>query len=170
MSKSQKRAGGNIIKFMAILLVLTIIARGASGATLAVVSTTNPSRGEVIQMISGSAVVSSTDTLDVFAPEGLTIQEMLARVGQTLRSGDVLAKFDMHEIQTKLIHETAALDKMLLEIEALARNEAVDSNNLTNNQRYLARAYEDYNSTKKQGEADVAAAQAELNEAQADLN
>jgi len=169
-NKSQLRAGANIVKFMAVLIVLTIIARGASGATLAMVSVVNPSRGEITQMISGNALVSSMDTLDVYAPEGLTIQEMIAVSGQTYKPGDALVRFDLHEINMKLTRENAALEKMLLDIEALERDEAVDSNNLNNNQRYLTRAQEDYDSTKKQGEADVAAAQAALNEAQAALN
>ena len=170
MSKTQKRAGGNIIKFAAVLIVLTIVARGTSGATLARVTITSPSRGEIVQAVNGSAVVSSTDTVDVFAPEGLTVLEMMAKVGQMVKENDALAKFDVSEINTKLIRETAALDKKLLDIEMLEHTDAVDSSNLQNNQRYLARANEDYNSTKKQGEADVAAAQAALNEALAALN
>jgi len=167
---SQKRAGMNIVKFMALLLVLTIIARGASGATMTRVSTTNPGRGEIALEVTGNAVVSSVGTLDVFAPEGLMIAEMLASVGQTVDIGDAIAKFDMHELTEKLVRENAALDRLLLDLEVSERTETVDSNNLTNNQRYLARAREDYNLTKAQGEADVVAAQSVLNNAQSALN
>jgi len=165
MSKTQRWAGVNVIQFMAVLLVLTIVARGASGATLARVYTTFPSRGEIIQEVSGTAVVSSTDTLDIFAPEGLVITEMLASVGQTVQVGDAVARFNIREINIKLIRETAVLEKMLLDMEILERSDSVDSFNVDNNQRSLARAYEDFNSTKRRGEADVAAAQAALNEA-----
>jgi len=168
-SKTQKRAGLNIIKFMAVLLVLTIIARGASGATLAVVYTANPSRSEIIQAVNGNATVSSTDTLDIFVPEGLTITEVLAIVGQSVKSGEAVAKLDIHEISTKIIRENATLEKMLLDLETLERDESVDTNSLSNNQRYLNRANEDYNSVRRQGEADVAKAQAELNKAQSEL-
>ena len=165
MSKMQRRAGANVIKFMAVLLVLTIIARGAGGATLARVYTTSPSRAEIVQEVSGTAIVSSTDILDIFAPEGLVITEMLAGVGQSLQPGDAVARFDMLEVDTKLIRETAVLDKKLLDMEILERSEAVDSFGVDNNQRSLTRAYEDFNSVKRQGEADLAAAQAALNEA-----
>jgi len=158
MSKMQRRAGANIIKFMAVLLVLTIIARGVSGAALARVYTTFPSRGEIVQEVSGTAIVSSSDTIDIFAPEGLVITDMLASVGQTIQVGDAVARFDIHEINTKLIRETAEFEKKLLDMEILERSEAVDSFNVDNNQRALVRAHEDFNLTKRRGEADAAAA------------
>jgi multidrug efflux pump subunit AcrA (membrane-fusion protein) len=161
----QKRAGMNIIKFVAILVILTIVARGVSGATLPTVSTASPSRGEIIQAVSGNAVVSSTDTVGIYAPEGLRIQEMLTGAGQTVDVNEPVALLDIDEIVNKLIRETASLDKMLFDLDALENVDTVDSTNLNNQQRYLNRAHEDYNLTKLQANTDIAAAQSTLDEA-----
>ena len=154
-STSQKRAGMNIIKFVAILVILTIIARGVSGATLPTVSITTPSRGEIIKAVSGNAVVSSTDTVGIYAPEGLLIHEMLTGAGRIVDVNEPVALFDIDEVINKLIRETASLDKMLLDLEALENVDTVDSTNLRNQQRQLDRAHEDYNSTMRQANVDT---------------
>jgi len=167
---AQRRAGGNIVKFMAILLALTFVARGTSGATLARVSLSNPARAEIVQAVTGHATVSAMDVLDIFAPEGLIITEMLAGVGQTVNTGDAVARFDMAEINEKLSREAASLDKMLLEVENLERSAATDNASLDSARRVLDRAIEDHESAIAQAEADIATAKADLDEAIAKLS
>ena len=162
--KAQRRAGGNIIKFLAALLALTLIARGTSGATLARVEVSAPSRNEIIEAVSGSATVSVRDSLDISAPEGLTIVEMLVGAGQTVSNGDAIAVFDMSEVQTKLSRESAALEKMLLDMDKLDRIESSDSTSLENSLRNLRRAQDDYKATSTQGENDISAASDALDE------
>ena len=163
--KAQRRAGGNIVKFLAFLLALTLIARGTSGATLARVELSTPSRGEIVEAVSGNAVVSVRDSLDITAPEGLTIMEMLVGAGQTVNNGDALALFDMGEITAKLTRETAALDKLLLDLDKLDRTENTDSTSLENALRNLRRAQDDYTAAEAQGESDISAANEVLDEA-----
>ena len=62
---AQRRAGGHLIQFLAGLLALTLIARGTSGATLAKVDVSGPSRGEIVEAVTGNATVSARDTLDI---------------------------------------------------------------------------------------------------------
>ena len=163
--KAQRRAGGNIIKFLALLLVLTLIARGTSGATLARVEVSAPSRNEIVEAVTGNATVSVRDSLDITAPEGLTIVEMLVGAGQTVSNGDALALFDMDEINAKLTRETAALDKLNLDLEKLDRTESTDSTSLENAMRNLRRAQDDYATVEAQGESDISAANEVLDEA-----
>ena len=163
--KAQRRAGGNIIKFLALLLVLTLIARGTSGATLTKVELSSPSRNEIIEAITGNATVSSRDSLDITVPEGLTIVEMLVGAGQTVDYGEALAVFDMTEVNVKLTREATALDKLLLDLEKLDRDERTDSVSMENALRSLRRAQDDYASVQTQGEDDVSAARETLDEA-----
>ena len=156
--KRQSRAAGNIAKFLAALFALTMIARGTSGATLARVELSNPSRAEIIDAVTGSADVSVVDTIDISAPEGLTIAEMLAVVGQSVMTGDAVAIFDIDEIQERLTREIAKLDKLLFDLSNLERDVQVDASALETARRSLRRAQEDYNTIRAQGEADVAAA------------
>ena len=162
--KAQRRAVGNIAKFMVGLLVLTLIARGTSGATLAKVDLSNTSRSEIVEAVTGSATVSSRDSLDITVPEGLTIKEMLVGTGGTVEIGDAVATFDMSEIRDKLLRETAGLDKLALDLEKLEKSEANDSSSLDNARRSLRRANDDYDAAKTQGESDVATARKDLEE------
>ena len=162
--KAQRRAGGNIVKFIAALLVLTLVARGTSGATLARVEVANPSRSEIVDAVTGNATVTARDSLDVTVPEGLTIREMLVGQGQSVEAGDAIAALDLAEIQEKLIRATASLDKLLLDLVKLERDEAADSASRENARRNLNRAQEDYNTVRLQGEADVAAARKSLDD------
>jgi hypothetical protein len=162
--KAQRRAGGNIIKFLAGLLALTLIARGTSGATLARVEVSAPKRSEIVESVTGKATVSARDSLDITAPEGLTIVEMLAGAGQTVNVGDAVALFDMTELEGKLIRESAALDKLLLDLEKADRTDRSDSTSLENAMRSLKRVQDDYEAVKAQGEADVKTAKEALDE------
>ena len=159
---AQARAGANILKFLAALLVLTLIARGTNGATLAKVELSPPERGEIVEAVEGSASVAVRDTLELTAPEGLTILEMLAGVGQTLQAGDPVARLDLEEITEKLARAEAELHKLELELAKLEKSEAADSTSLDNARRSLERLLEDYETVKTQGESDTAAAQAAL--------
>ena len=161
----QRRVAGYIVNFMLGLLVLTLIVRGTSAATLARVDIANPTRNEIVEAITGKASVSACDTLDIFAPEGLTIEDVFVGQGQTVIVGDAVALFDMDEVQEKLTRENANLEKLLLDLEKLERTEDTDSTSLESAQRNLLRAHEDYSTVKAQGEADIASARAALEDA-----
>ena len=161
----QRRAAGNIFKFLALLLALTIIARGTSAATLARVDVSAPARSSIVDAVTGNATVSSRDTLDVTAPEGLTVSEMIAGVGQSVKTGDELARFDRDEVEEKLLRERISLDRMLYDLDRYERSEAADASPIDTAMRSLRRAQEDYDTTRRQGETDVAAARTALNEA-----
>jgi len=161
---AQRKAGGNIIKFLAALLALTLIARGTSGATLAKVELVSPSRSEIVDLVSGSAIVSARDSIDIKLPEGLTVVEMPVGAGQTVRVGDVVATLNTDEVNAKLIRAKASLEKMLFDMEKLLRTDTVDTSLVENARRSLRRAQEDYSGVKAQGEADIRAAKTTLDE------
>jgi len=160
--KAQRRAVGNIAKFMAGLLVLTLIARGTSGATLARVDISGTSRSEIVEAVNGTATVSARDSLNITVPEGLTIKEMLVGAGQTVEVGDAVATFDIAEVQDKLIRETVSLDKLRLDLDKLEKSDTTDSVSIDNARRSLRRAQDDYDSTKAQGDTDISDARKNL--------
>ena len=162
---NQRRTGGYIVSFAAGLLVLTLIARGTGAATLAKVETTAPERNDIVEAVTGKANVSVRDTLDVFAPEGLTISEISVGQGQTVQVGDAIAQFDMDEVLEKLARENAALEKLLLDLEKLERTEDADATSLESAERNLTRVQEDYAAVKTQGETDIAEAKKTLEDA-----
>ena len=167
--KKQRRSAGNIFKFFAFLLALTLIARGTNSATLARVEVTAPTRARIVDAVTGTASVSAKNTLEVYAPEGLTIVEIMVDAGQSVKSGDALARFDEDEVVEKLERERAGLETMLLDLERLERPEATDSSALETARRNLERTQEDYSITKREGEDSVNAARNALDEALNDI-
>ncbi|MCL2372657.1 MAG: hypothetical protein FWC78_04565 [Defluviitaleaceae bacterium] len=159
---AQRRSAGNIFKFLAMLLAFTLIARGTSGATLARVVLASPERSEIIEAIAGTATVYATDTLEITAPQGLVIDEMLVNIGQNIERGDAIARFCLEELKTQRIRDEASLNMMQLDMERLENGDSVDVSQIENAQRSLQRAQEDYNATVRQGNADIAEAQEAL--------
>ena len=157
---AQRRSAGNIFKFLAILLALTLIARGTSGATLARVELTTPVRSEIIDAVSGTATVEATDFIEIIVPEGLVLTEMLVGIGQTVAIGDPIAV--LGEVADRHIRETANLERMNLDLARLEREENPDATAIENAQRNLNRARDDYYTTVRQGAEDVANARAAL--------
>ena len=158
----QRRSAGNIVKFLILLLVFTLIARGTSGATLARVDIETPIRSEIIDSISGIATVSTADTLDITAPSGLIITEMLIGAGQQIEPGDAIAVFNLNEVEERHARETASFERMALDLERLERGENIDASPVDSARRNLTRTQEDYQNTVRQGQEDISAARESL--------
>jgi len=159
---AQRRAGGNIIKFMVLMLVFTLVARGTSGVTLARVTLAAPTRSDIVEAISGTATVGTIGLIEKPAIHGLTIAEMLVGVGQEVRVGDAIGVFELEGVEELLIRETASLYTMRADMERLQRGETIDPSTLETAQRTLRRAQEDYTNTVRQGEEDIRTAREEL--------
>ncbi len=168
--ESQKKALGNILKFMALVLVFTIVARGAAGATLAKVDTVTPYPGEIVESLQANGTVQAASSLPITAPAGLTLKEVLVVPGQTVSIGDAIARFDTEEIAEGRQRAQLDLDEMNLNLQKLERGETYDGSALTNAQNALTWAEQDYNNTQATGNAAIAAAQTALNNALSTLD
>lgn len=160
--ETQRKAGKNLLRFFVLILIVTLVARGTAGATLPLVNTTRPSSGEIIQKVRGTGTVKTSGSQLVDVPEGLTVKQLDASVGESVSAGDPLAKFDTDEIAEQLQRQTTSLDEMRLKLQQLQRGTPYDGSSLESAQRTLARAQQDYDSTKTQGETSVANAQQAL--------
>ncbi|MCL2604871.1 MAG: hypothetical protein FWD90_10370 [Defluviitaleaceae bacterium] len=158
----QRRAAGNIFKFLAFMLIFTLVARGTSGATLARVTVSIPARGEIIEAINGTATVMPMGSIEITALEGLTIEEIFIGVGQEVLIGDAVARFCLDELSVMRIRENARLDQMRFDFERHEYTEPLDASALENARRTLARAREDYASAIHEGEEDIDAAKEAL--------
>ena len=170
METEQQYAIRNIIRFMIIIFVITIIARGTSAVTLARVEIQNPTRAEIVEAIIGTAEVVAKDTIDVMVPEGLMISEMLVNEGQSVSIGDKLAVFSAAQLEEVFIRETAKLDRLILDLEILERSETPDEFALRSAEISLRRAQEDYNIARTRNDAEVATARREYNTAKGKLS
>ena len=167
--KNQSRAFGNLLRFFALMLVLTIIARGASASVLPKVHVSVPSRAEITEGYSGYANISAGRASEISVPEGLTILQMLVGAGQMVAAGDPIARFDISGLNERIIIETAALDKLNLEFSKLTRDETADAALLESAKLSLLRAEEDFKTIKAQCSSETAAAAAAFAEAEKKL-
>ena len=60
---SQRRALGNILRFVSLMLVFTLVARGAAAATLPRVGLSRPAAGEIVQALQAGGTVQGADPL-----------------------------------------------------------------------------------------------------------
>ena len=70
-------------------------------------------RGDVEATITGNGRLESADTLDVFLPEGVKIEEVLVEAGDGVKQGDALATLEqdsLQELAAQLSGELSALD------------------------------------------------------------
>lgn len=139
----QKRAGLNILRFFALVLIVTLVARGTAGATLAKVQLGSAAAGEIVEKYTGAATVKAGGSHLVKAPEGLSLEEILADPGQPVEPGDPLLRFATGELEEMISREDTALRELELKLKQLERGEAVDGTTLTEAQRRLERARQD---------------------------
>lgn len=161
----QVRSGKNIIIFVAVMLVLTVVARGSSAATLATVTTAKYSSAEVITALTGTGTVKSSSNIDITVPQELTIKEVLAEVGQTVAPGDGLLRFDTAEIDEKIATLKNEIKKNELSYSELTGSTSHDSTNLAQAQSSLQWAREDLSAAKKNGDKLVSDAESALADA-----
>ncbi len=161
----QQKSGRNIVIFLGVMIILTTIARGISGATLAVVQTVSASSDEVTRSITGYGSVNARGGSQISAPADLTIEEMLVSGGQKIAADDEIARFDLEEVTEKLDRAKAELSALEVQLKQLEQASTHDSSAVTSAQQELQWAKEDYETTKAAGTKAVTAAREALNTA-----
>mgnify|MGYP000659468834 CR=1 FL=1 len=95
----------------ALLLVLTLLARGTAGAAMASVTVQRPSSGNVTKSVRTTATVSFAGGTPFTVPAGLLVMAVPVQAGQTVKAGDTLAVFDAAEVDRAVNAKRAALQQ-----------------------------------------------------------
>lgn len=155
----QRRALGRAGRFFAAMLVCTLVARGASGATMAEVSLEKPASANLSDSLTASGSIEAAAPSDIEVPEGLKVTEVAAAAGQKVNAGDLLAKVDADELDRAVRAQQAQVQKQQLALEALREEQPVDSSGVDAAQTALAGAQADRD--RANGRAAEAVQQAE---------
>lgn len=166
---SQKKAGANLIKFFALVLVFTLVSRGTRAAAMPVVSTTRADKGEIIDKIALTGYVNTAREQEIILPEGLTISEVLAGTGQKLEKGGLLFRLDSAEVDELIKREENTLKELELKQKQAQRGESYDGTALAGAQAAADRAQQDYARQEEDSAHAIARAEAALSEAGAEL-
>ena len=165
LDPQQHRRAGNIARFFAVLLVLTLVARGTSGATMPVVTVQTPSSGSVSQSVEATGTVGYTGGTPFTVPAGLLVTGVPVQQGQQVTAGDVLATFDEAELGRAVDAKRAQLQQLQTQAAQQAKGEAADPYAAQLAQQQLQRAYQDTQNTWADGQEEVDRARQKRSEA-----
>ena len=169
MDPRQRQRLGWIARFFALLLVLTLLARGTAGATMPTVTVQKPTPGNVTKSVRTIGTVSLAGGTPFTEPTGLLVLSVPVRAGQTVRAGDTLAVFDAAEVDRAVNAKRAALQQAQTQAAQQAAGDSADSFSAELAQQQLERAYEDTHKTYADGEESVARAAQKRDDAAAAL-
>ncbi len=169
MDPSQRKRLSWVARFFALLLVLTLVARGTAGAAMATVTVQKPSSGSVSKNVRTTGTVSLAGGTPFTVPEGLLVLSVPVQAGQTVRTGDVLAVFDKDEVDRAVNAKRAALQQAQVQAAQQAAGESADPFAARQAQTQLERAYEETHKVYADGEESVARAKQKRDEAAAAL-
>ena len=170
LSGTQGRALKGMAQFFAAMLVCTMIARGTAGATLAVVQTASPRRGELVQGLTADAALSAGEVQNVKAPAGLVLEKYFVPAGGRVEADTPLAQFDPDGVKDALARAKTELARLRLQREKLLAGDTADTSSLSSASTQRDRAQADYNAQKAQNDAAVAAARNDADTAQSALD
>lgn len=143
-SSGMARPGRYTLRFFAAMLVLTLVARGTSGAAMPQVRLTSPSQGTIVQQASASAVITAGEGETLALPAGVTVDALYATVGQSLKAGDPILQLSETELQDALAAANANRAQQQAQLDQLSVCAEPDESAVTAARQGLERAKEDY--------------------------
>lgn len=160
---------GNIVRFFAVLLVITLIARGTAGATMPVVTLQAPSSGTVSRNVMMNGTISYAGGTPFTLPSGLLVTSVPVQVGQTVKAGDTLATFDEEELKRAVASKQAELQQVEVQAAQQVEEDSADPYSAQLAQEQLERAYAETQKTYEEGLESVERMRLKRNEAAQDL-
>lgn len=155
---TQKNAFAHMVKFFLMMLLLTLIARGTSGALMARVELTTPIQYTVTRDLRTLGTVEPRERTAVTMPSGLTVDQLLAESGTFLEAGDPMVRFDAKKLETTLARKKAQLKQLKVQLLTLQNCQNAPDDALTAAQRDYDRAYDAW----EQAQTEVTAAEQAL--------
>ena len=92
----------------------------------AVVSEATVMTGSISTTVSGSGMLSDSDTTQIVLPKGVKLEKILVKAGETVKKGDDLATVDISSVMSAMSDTQAELDKLDEQLRTAA-NETVSS-------------------------------------------
>ncbi|HJA25033.1 MAG TPA: hypothetical protein H9795_03130, partial [Candidatus Fournierella merdigallinarum] len=136
--------GRYALRFFAAMAVLTLVARGVFGASLARVSLTSPTRGTIVQKASVSATITAGQSEALALPAGVTVAALYVAAGQQCKEGEALVLLELEELQDALDAAKATRSQQEAQLARLSASTAADGSSVAFARQSLDRAKEDY--------------------------
>lgn len=166
----QRAALGSVVRFFAVLVVLTLVARGTAGATMPLVTTTRPGNGRVSTSFTGTGTVAKDAGAPFTLPADLLVTRVDVKAGETIHAGDVIAAFDGTEVAQTIAAKQAALAKMEVQAAQLAKGKQADPFAANQAQEGLQRSYASFHKADDAGQQGIQDAKDARDSAQSALD
>lgn len=132
--KFQERIIKILVYFIIFMIICTIISRFADSLTVPIVETEKVTSASISHNITASGIISANNQESIFSIEGITITSINVQKGKNVKAGDVLFTLNKEEIEERISN---------LE------------NELSNKEKTLSRAVEDYNIALKKEDKNI---------------
>lgn len=144
-NNEQSKAFVRVIQFFAIMLVLTIFARGTAGVTMPRVTAANTKNAEIVNSISTTGTIIANGSTDMELPAGLTVSKIYASQGSSVKEGDDILLFDMQAVNEELQKQNMQLQTLELELRELQLPADTNDSGVNSAQKAVDSAQNTYN-------------------------
>lgn len=157
--KAQKLAGKLLITFFSIMLLLSMLSRGADSLTVPVVNVSKASKGTLNYQIEGNGILNAETEKYINLSAGLRVEKVNVKKGQLVTKGQTILTFDSTYLEDSLETAKELLDasRRSYETEALSQkmktdNVSVAKETIQTTNTALVEALEEYNLAKEKYE------------------
>ncbi len=126
----EKKLKKMIIGFFIAMLTFTIVSRAAASVMVAKVSVASVSDSRLSYDVSGTGTVKGSSGKYILLQNDCRIAKVEKNVGDTVKKGDVLFRYDLPNLKTQLEALNGELQKLKLQYEKISLSTATDNGNL----------------------------------------
>lgn len=165
----QQKALSHVLLFFFVMILLTLISRGAAGANTARVTLITPS-GQILEQ-TVQFYGTASPLANVFAPVtgGLTVSKVNKKPLDEVKEGDVIAEVDQAALDELVLRRRAALRQMEISLESQLKWSGISTRDVDAAQKALDKAQESFDKIKSDSDVSAeekVAAKDKVNEAQ----
>lgn len=145
--------------FLGIILLFTVISRGAASVTTAQIQTGFLQNQVVVHAVKGSGKTEGTKERAVFVQEGQKIEQVFVQEGDAVNKGDVLLKFSLKYLKKTAQEKEDQLSILRNKEQDFLSGQAVNDSQKASDQK---RAQDNYNLAVRNGDMNIANARQEI--------
>lgn len=123
---NQWHTGVAMLRFLALMFLLTLLVRGTAATTLPVVSVTAPYQGVVTQSFTVSGQISPGIGTPLTIPEGLLVEQIFVQPGDQVTEGQTLALLSLDDVRTEIEQVQASMQQHQVQANQLLAGQAAD--------------------------------------------
>lgn len=131
----QGRAFIRIVQFFALMLALTLFARGAASVSMPQVTTAYPGSATIRKEEKFNGTIAAAGQEKIKIPAGLKVDKANVSPGTVVKKGDTLLTIDSNTVQKNLNTQMVALKDLQLQLAELKKNRKQDDSTLDGAQK-----------------------------------